>query len=55
MLNSHLKSLQDKHEKLEENIRCESIAASRNDGLIDQLKKEKLLIKEEIERARQGA
>jgi hypothetical protein len=54
MQNPRLKALQDKHEKLEENIRCESIAASRNNSLIDQLKKEKLLLKEEIERARQS-
>jgi hypothetical protein len=54
MPNSRLKSLEDKHEKLEENIRCESNRAACDDILIDQLKKEKLLIKEEIERAQKS-
>lgn len=54
MPNSHLRSLQDKHEKLEENIRCESNHPTRDDILIEQMKKEKLLLKEEIERVRQS-
>ena len=54
MPNSRLKALQDKHEKLEENIRCESTHATRDETLIEQLKKEKLLLKEEIERVRKS-
>jgi hypothetical protein len=47
---SHLKALQEKHEKLEQDIRNESNRAARNEALIARSKKEKLHLKEEIER-----
>lgn len=55
MTSSHLKALQDKHEKLEEKIREESSRAARNSMLIDDLKKQKLHLKEEIERTKKAS
>jgi len=55
MQNSRLKSLQDKHKKLEQDIRSESCRAAGNNMLIDQLKKEKLHLKEEIERMKKAS
>lgn len=45
---SHLKALKEKHTKLEHDIHSEMGHASRNDVLIEKLKKEKLHIKELI-------
>jgi hypothetical protein len=50
MQNSHLKALKDKHEKLERNIHDEQTHAARNEALIETLKKEKLYLKERIDR-----
>jgi hypothetical protein len=51
MQTSHLKALKQKHEKLEQMIHGESIHAARNDALIDTMKKERLHLREKIERA----
>lgn len=50
MPNSHLTSLQTKHEKLEQKIHEEAKHAAADELLIRRLKEEKLHIKEEIER-----
>lgn len=50
MQHSHLKALEHKHKKLERVIHSEQTHAARNDLLIERLKKEKLCLKEEIER-----
>lgn len=52
---SHLKALQDKHEKLDQDIRNESNRAARNEELIARIKKEKLHLKEEIERVQKAS
>jgi hypothetical protein len=51
MQTSHLKALKDKHSKLEREIHNEEVHASRNEVLIETLKKEKLFIKEQISRS----
>ena len=51
MQTSHLKALKEKHQKLEREIHGESTHAARNDAMIERLKKEKLHLKEKIERA----
>lgn len=50
MQTSHLRSLKAKHRKLERHIHEEQTHAARNDMLIERLKKEKLQLKELIER-----
>lgn len=45
----HLKALEQRHEKLEECLHQEQCHAARDAARIDQLKKEKLLIKDMIE------
>ncbi len=50
MQTSHLKALRDKHEKLERDIHGERVHAARNDVLIERLKKERLHLKERIDR-----
>ena len=50
MQTSHLTALKKKHEKLEQTIRKELVHADRDDALIGKIKKEKLFLKEEIER-----
>ena len=47
---SHLKALKEKHGKLEEYIHSEQTHAARDEARIVRLKKEKLQLKEEIER-----
>ncbi|MBU6475530.1 MAG: YdcH family protein [Alphaproteobacteria bacterium] len=47
---SHLKSLKDKHDRLERKIRDERVRPSHDDVLIERLKKEKLQVKELIAR-----
>ena len=54
MLASRIESLQNKHEKLDEAIRKESLHAARDEALIEKLKKEKLQLKEEISRLEQS-
>ena len=51
MPSSHLNALNEKLEKLERDIHHESTHAARNDLLIEKMKKERLLLKEEIERS----
>ena len=50
MQTSHLQSLKEKHEKLEQSIYKETTYPAQNTMLIERLKKEKLHIKEKIER-----
>jgi len=50
MQTSHLRALNEKHEKLEQNIQKETTHPARNTVLIEKLKKEKLHLKEKIER-----
>lgn len=52
-LSTHLAMLQDKHVKLETMIGDESHRPSPDFGLLQTLKKQKLLLKEEVERLRQ--
>lgn len=54
MRDSHLKALRSKHETLEKNINRELLHPARNDALIGKIKKEKLHLKEEIERVQQA-
>jgi hypothetical protein len=51
-LHSHLATLQNKHTKLEGMIGSESHRPMPDFGLISTLKKQKLLLKEEMERVR---
>ena len=51
MQTSHLKALQNKHNKLEQDIHSERAHPARNEDLIERLKKEKLHIKERIARS----
>ena len=53
MLTSHLQTLEEKHENLEEAIREEMAHPARSEGTLRHLKKEKLFLKEQIERLRQ--
>jgi hypothetical protein len=50
---SHLKALQTKHSKLEEDIHSELVRPARNEVRIEILKKEKLQIKEQIVRSQE--
>jgi hypothetical protein len=50
MQTSHLKALQDKHRRLEQNIHSERLHPACDNMLVDRLKKEKLHIKELIAR-----
>ena len=50
MQTSRLQSLKEKHKKLEQSIHKETAHPARNTLLIERLKKEKLHIKEKIER-----
>ena len=50
MQTSHLKALKAKHRKLERDIHSEQTHAARNEFLIETLKKEKLYLKELIDR-----
>ncbi len=53
-MGNHLRSLQQKHDRLDQWIRSESMRKSaRNDAVILKFKKEKLHIKEEIVRLQQ--
>lgn len=52
MQTSHLRALNEKHEKLERSIHKEMTYPAHNTTLIERLKKEKLLIKEKIERVK---
>ena len=52
---SHLKALQTKHNKLEQDIHCEMAHAARDDIRIEKLKKEKLHVKELIIRTQEEA
>ena len=47
---SHLKALQTKHSKLEQDIHCEMTHAARDETRIEKLKKAKLHVKELIAR-----
>ena len=51
-LHTHLATLQDKHTKLETMIGDESHRPMPDFGMIATLKKQKLLLKEEMERVR---
>ena len=51
--NARLKALKSKHEALSKKIEKERQHSYSSDGLITRLKKEKLLLKEEIEGLRQ--
>jgi len=51
MHTAHLKALKNKHTKLEQDIHSEMSHPSRNDMLIEKLKKEKLYLKEMIAEA----
>lgn len=51
-LSTHLAMLQEKHLKLETTIHDESRRPSADFGLLQTLKKQKLLLKEEMERLR---
>lgn len=51
MHTAHLKALKNKHTKLEHDIHCEMNHPSRNEVLIEKLKKEKLHVKEMIAEA----
>ena len=55
MQTSHLKALQKKYEQLEQKIHEESVHAARNDFMIEDLKKRRLYLREEIERAQKSA
>lgn len=50
MHNTRLHALKERHEKLEERIYHESTHPARDALLIDQLKKEKLRVRDEMER-----
>ncbi|MFH1158126.1 MAG: DUF465 domain-containing protein [Pseudomonadota bacterium] len=52
MQTSHLKALKEKHEKLERSIHKETTHPARDATLIEKLKKEKLRLKEKIERVK---
>lgn len=51
-IQAHLEQLQARHEELETKIHIESHYPQKNDLLIHQLKKEKLQLREEIEKIR---
>lgn len=53
-MQEHIESLRTKHARLEELIQEELHRPLPDQGLVSRLKKEKLRIKEEIERARAG-
>lgn len=54
-MGNHLRSLQQKHDRLDQWIRSETTRRSaRNDDVIMRFKKEKLHIKEEIDRLRRS-
>lgn len=55
MQTSHLKALQHKHSRLEQDIHAEMAHPARDVVLIERLKKEKLHIKELIARTQQEA
>lgn len=53
--NARLQALKSKHEALSKKIEKESQHSYVSDGLISRLKKEKLLLKEEIEGLREAS
>jgi hypothetical protein len=53
MQTSHLKALQNKHSKLEQDIHAEMVHAARDEVRIEKLKKEKLHVKELIIRTQE--
>ncbi len=55
MTASHIVALKNKKEKLDEDIKDEMKCASRNQSLIDALKKQKLMLKEEITKLEEEA
>ncbi len=54
MQTAHLKALQQKYEKLQKEIRDESLHAARNDVLIENLKKRRMHLLEEMDRAQKA-
>lgn len=50
----HLNALKTKHDKLEETIQQEMAHPGHDDALIAKIKKEKLYLKEEIERLQES-
>jgi hypothetical protein len=50
MQNSHLRALKEKHERIERYIHTERAHPARDEIMIERMKKERLHLREEIER-----